>query len=75
MRGCAKASSGELPAVPAFPSFGAAVDDTVVSLEEFLEAMKLKDQLEAAVSPEDKAAALLAIKDYMFRLSLARAPQ
>ena len=75
MRGCAKAFSEELPAVPAFPSLGAAVDDMVVSLEDYLEAKKLKDQFAAADSPEGKAAALLAIKHYMLRISLARAPQ
>ena len=44
-------------------------------MEEYLEGKKLYDQFAAAVSPEGKAAALLAINDYKFRFSLARAPQ
>ena len=64
VRDCAQAFSGwrqkdpephlageeqELPAVPAFPSLDAAVDDSLgLSLEDFLEGKKLQDQLDAA---------------------------
>ncbi|CAK0822238.1 unnamed protein product, partial [Prorocentrum cordatum] len=65
----------ELPAIPAFPSLEAVVDDIEISLEDYLEGKTLSDQLATAVSPDGKAAALLASKDFMFRTALAQAPQ
>ena len=44
-------------------------------MEDLMEGRKLNDQYLDAASLESKAAAMLAIKDFMFRLSLAAAAQ
>ncbi|CAK0892168.1 unnamed protein product [Prorocentrum cordatum] len=49
--------------------------DLEFSLEDFLEGRRLQDALDAASTPEAMRMALPGIKSFVFRLSLAQAPQ